>query len=189
MRRDPRIAGVVQVAVLSPADESRVACGVKPPAGLAIHHKDDWRAGVAGLVRAAIATLGALGALASRRTLALLATASPSALPSTSTAASIAIRSLASLAAVQPRTSIAVASARITVAALTRRRVAGGCVAGGCVVTIAVWPGFARWRRRGVGVGSEIGLGVGRCRLEVGIGIRRNIRSRAATRFAAPATG
>lgn len=111
----------------------------------------------------------------------MLAAAAPSTLPSASTAASVALRSLA---AVLPRAASPVASGHIAVGSLS-----GGRIAAGRVVAIAVWCGFARWRRRGVGVGSGVGLRVGRCRLEVWIGIRRNIRSRAATRLAAPATG
>jgi hypothetical protein len=51
--------------------------------------------------------------------------------------------------------------------------------------------GSTRWPCRSFGVGSGSGTcdGLGRRRLEVWIGVRGNIRSRAATRLAAPATG
>lgn len=43
MRRDPGVAGFVQVAELRPADETRLARGVEPPTRLTIRHEDRRR--------------------------------------------------------------------------------------------------------------------------------------------------
>ena len=49
MRRDPGIAGFVQVAVLGAPDKAGIACRVEPSARLAVHDEDDRRCAASGL--------------------------------------------------------------------------------------------------------------------------------------------